>query len=193
MEEAPLLASVDRIVGGVQVKRDPGRRPGVGVQEQIDEGGLDGIGIVGDLVVAIVAGRCVLQPVQCAFAGKWRAGGPARIQPSQHSAEHRIAAQIVMVDQILIAERDSEHPLADQGWNVVNHTLRRSAIAETGGEAPGQIDRLVRRPQQQGSGIRTDRTAVEIGDHVAAIKACKQHRFRLHSVGIGSSHTRRQR
>ena len=35
MEEAPLLASVDRIVGGVQVERDAGWRLGMGVQEQI--------------------------------------------------------------------------------------------------------------------------------------------------------------
>ena len=179
VEEAPLLASVDRIVGCVQVERDAGWRLGMSVLEQIDEGVLDGVGIVGDLMVAIVAGRCVLQPVQRALAGERGAGGPACFQPPQHRAEHRVVAQIVVVDHILVPERDTEDPLADQGRHVVHHPLCRPTVDEAGGKALDQIDRLVRRAQKQGPGIRTDRTAAEIRNHIAPIKACKQHRFRV--------------
>lgn len=54
MEEAPFLTAVDRIVRGVQVERDARRRARMCVQEQIDEGRLNGAGIMSDLVVAML-------------------------------------------------------------------------------------------------------------------------------------------
>ena len=54
-----------------------------------------------------------------------------RFQPAQHGAEHRISAQIIMVDHIFVAERDSEHPLSNQGRDIVDNPIRRSSVPET--------------------------------------------------------------
>jgi hypothetical protein len=70
VEKPAFLAAVDGIVGGVQVEGDARRCLGVGVQEQIDEQVLDRLRIVGDLAVAMIIDRRVLQPVQGALAGK---------------------------------------------------------------------------------------------------------------------------
>jgi hypothetical protein len=43
-------------------------------------------------------------------------------------------AQLVVVDQILIAERDAEHPLADQPRHLVLHRAPPPAVDEAGGE-----------------------------------------------------------
>ena len=179
MEETPLLMAVDRIVRGVQVERDPRRWLGMGVQEQVDEQPLDRRGIVGDLAVAVPVGGRVLQAVQRALARQRRAGGPPGLQPAQHRPKHRIAAQVVVVGHVLVAKRDGEHALADQGRHVVDDALRRPAVVEAAGKALGQIDRLVRRAQQQRAGVRGHRPATEIRNHLAAIEACKQHRFRV--------------
>jgi hypothetical protein len=35
--------------------------------------------------------------------------------------------------QVLVAERDGEYALADQGRHVVHHVSRRASVAEAGG------------------------------------------------------------
>lgn len=149
------------------------------VQEQIDEGRLNGAGIMSGLVVAMLFRGGVLQPVQRALAGERRASGPVRLQLAQHRPKHRIAAQVAVTGHVLVPQRDGEHALADQGRHAVNHPLRRPPVAEATGKAPDQAERLVRRAQQQRAGIRGHRAAAEIRNHLAAIKACKQHRFRI--------------
>ena len=94
-------------------------------------------------------------------------------------------AQLVVVDQVLVAERDAEHPLPDQRRHLVHHPLRRPAVGEAGREALDQPDRPVGRPEQQPARVRGDRAAVEIRHHRAAIDPCKPIGFALHSVGIG--------
>ena len=41
VEEAPLLATMQRVVGGVEVEDQPRRRPRMGIEEEIDEQPLD--------------------------------------------------------------------------------------------------------------------------------------------------------
>ena len=102
--------------------------------------------------VAVAVDRGVLQPVQRALAGQRRAPRPARLQPAENRPEHRIATQIVVVVQILVAEGDAEHPLADQRADVVNDAPRRPPVGKAGGEPVDQLDRLVGRAQQQRPG-----------------------------------------
>jgi hypothetical protein len=80
-----------------------------------------------------------------------------------------------VVDQVLVAEPDAEHPLANQGAQVVDHAPRIAPIAEASREAMDQLDRPVGRPQQERAGIRGDGPAIEIGDHGTAVDACKHH------------------
>jgi hypothetical protein len=178
VEEPPLLPPVDRVVGRIEIQGDARRRLLMGVEEQLDEQRLDGGGIVADAAVAIRPGGRMLQPVERAFARQRREAGPARLDPPQCCAERGVAAQVVMIDQILVAESDAEHPLADQRCHVMAHPPRHPAVAEAGGEALDQPDGPVGRAQQQRARVRGDRAAAEICHHGASIDACKAHRLR---------------
>jgi hypothetical protein len=81
--------------------------------------------------------------------------------------------QLVVVDQVLVAKRDAEHPLAHQGGDIMLDALRRTRIAKAPCEAPHQADGPVRGPEQQRAGIGGDRPAVEVGHHTPGLDGCK--------------------
>lgn len=83
-----------------------------------------------------------------------------------------------MIDQVFVAERDAQHPLADQGRNVMHDPVAGTTIDKASGEPLGQPDRPIRRPEQQSPRIRGDRPASEIGHHPPPIDRCKTHPFR---------------
>ena len=178
VEEPPLLVAVDRVVCGVEVEHDLLRRALVGVEEQLHEQRLDRRAVVGDPAIAVGGRNAVLEPVQRALAGKRRAPAVPRLKPVEHHPEHRVVTQPVVVDQVLVAERDPEHPLPDQRRHVMNHPFRRPTVGEAGREALDEPDRPVGRPEQQPARVRGDRTPIEIRHHRAAIDACKPHRLR---------------
>jgi hypothetical protein len=61
----------------------------------------------------------------------------------------RVVAQLVVVDQILIAQGDPEHALPDQRHHLVLNQLRSTAVGKTPGKPLDQPYRPIRRPQQQ--------------------------------------------
>jgi len=127
----------------------------------------------------------MLQPVQVLLPASG-AQRPCRAsRATEHHPEHRVVAQPVVVDQVLVAERDAEHPLPDQRRHLVDHPFRRPPVGEAGREALDEPDRPVGRPEQQPAGVRGDRAAIEIRHHSAAIDPCNPIGFALHSVGIG--------
>ena len=65
-----------------------------------------------------------------------------------------------MIDEVLVTQRPTEHPLSYQRSHFVFHQVRPMA-PEAGREPLRQPSRPVGRPQQQPAGIRADRTAVE--------------------------------
>ena len=162
-------------VGGVEVEDDlPGRRLAVRLEEEADEQRLDRGRVVADAMVAAGrAGGRVFEPVQRALAGQRRAvAAPGRKLAGEHR-QHRIVAEVIVIDHVLMPERYAEDALADQRGNLVLDTLRHSAIAKAGSEPPDQVDRAVRRAEQQRAGIRGDRAAVEGRHHAAALDGCK--------------------
>jgi hypothetical protein len=88
----------------------------VRVEEQIDEQPLDRRAVVDDLVIArpLARARRMLQPVQCALARQRRGLIAIALELAQKHAKNRIAAQVVVVVEILITERQAEHALRDQ-------------------------------------------------------------------------------
>ena len=71
MEEALLLLPVEGIVGGVEVENDLIGRLGMGLGEEFDQQGLQGLGVVVDLVVAVGAlGAGMFESVEGALAGQ---------------------------------------------------------------------------------------------------------------------------
>jgi len=82
-------------------------------------------------------------------------------------------AQLVVIDQIFIAQRQREDPLPDQRTDSVLDQLRRAAVGETLGKPIDEPDRPIRRSQQQGSRIRGDPAAVKPGHYRTPLDACK--------------------
>jgi hypothetical protein len=111
----------------------------------------------------------VLQPVQRALARQRGTTGAVRLQLAGEHGQHRIVPQVVVVDEVLVAERDAEHPLADRGGQPMLDPVRAAGVAEARREPPDQADGPICRPEQQRAGIRGDRPTVEAGDHGAAL------------------------
>ena len=80
--------------------------------------------------------------------------------------------QPVVVDSVLVPERDAEDALADQGRNLVLDPLRHARVAAARSEAADQSDGTVRRAKQQRASVRGDRTGVKGSDHAAALDGC---------------------
>ena len=124
VEEASLRVAVQRVIGGIQIQDDFGRRGGMGVQKQVHEQPLDGLGAGHDLVVAAVGGglrRGQLQAVEGALAGQGfalglsaeaiRAGG---IGLAHQGGQQGVEAEGIVVVEVFIAQGQAVDALADQ-------------------------------------------------------------------------------
>ncbi len=87
-------------------------------------------------------------------------------------------AQLVVIVEILVAERDPTDPLADQSGKLVHHKFRRPVIDEAGRDTIKQSDRGSAMAQQQRTAIRADRPAIEHRDNAVSIKGFKLKLFR---------------
>jgi hypothetical protein len=88
-------------------------------------------------------------------------------------------AQLIVVGQILVAERDPNNSLHDQRPNTVLDQFRRTPIDEADGKPLGQPDRSIRRTKQQRTGIGGDRAAVKPGYHLPSLHGCKSKQVRV--------------
>ncbi len=79
-----------------------------------------------------------------------------------------------MVVQILVAQRQPEHPLAHQRLQAMLDEARVAPVGEAAGKPPDQAQPLVQLPQQQCSGVGCDRPAVEACQNLLAF-----YRFKL--------------
>jgi hypothetical protein len=137
----------------------------------------------------VIAGQlrpAQLEPVERRFAGQRRAILAPRRQLAGQHRQCRIVAQLVVIDHVFVAQRQRKNPLPDQCPDGVLDQFRRAAVSETFGKPIDQPDRLVRRPQQQGSGIRGHLAAIKRRHHRTALDACKSKQIRatlcLHRV-----------
>jgi len=136
MEEAAFLMAVDRIVGRVKIEDDLLRGRRVCLQEDIDEQALDGGALVPNLV--ITGGRPfrrVFQSVQRALTRDRGTVFAPRLQLPRQNRHHRVMAQLVMVEQILVAKGNAEHPLTHQGPDFMFNQTGHSGIHSVSIEA----------------------------------------------------------
>ena len=149
VEEATFLVAVQRIVRGIEVENDLlGRRP-VRLEEEVDEQPLDRRAVMADLMVTARARRRVLEPVQRALAGQRSTVLALGLELAGERRQHRVVAQLIVIDQVLVAKRDAEHPLRHHGLDRVLDLRQRPAVDEAGGEPPDQTDRPIGRAEQQ--------------------------------------------
>src|SRR5438132_9465790 len=119
-----------------------------------------------------------LQPVQRRLARNRRAILAPRFELARQHRHHRIVTQFVVIVQILIAKRDPEHPLADQGRDLVLDQFRTPHVVKARCEPIHHLDRSIRRAQKQRSGIRGDRAGVERRYHLASFDRFKSKEIR---------------
>src|SRR4051794_26245877 len=150
---------MDLVVGRAQIKNDPFRRLPVRLQKGADQESIDRCCVVNDPLVPIlsVALRRQLQPVQRALARQC----PRRISLLHQRRDQRIVTELVMVVQILVAQRQSYHSLADQAFHGVLDQQRVPKITKTGRELTQQPSPPLDLSQQQPAAIRTELPAIE--------------------------------
>ena len=84
-----------------------------------------------------------------------------------------------MVVEILVAESDATDALGDEGAQAVLGPLGIAVIGETGRDLVRESQEPIDPAQQQGAGIGSDGTAVEISHHAAAAVG-----FKLQGFGV---------
>ena len=170
--------------GGAQLRDDPLRRLIEALDEQRDEKVVHGGDVGGDAVVAVMVrsrGAAILEPVQGALAGQRDA---AVARPSARRAvqvlapagqgQQPVVAQLVVIVDILVAERQSEHPLADQGLEaVLDHGLV-AAVIETAGEPLHDAEPLLEVAQENGAAVGAQGSTIEPGLDAAAEMGLKR-------------------
>ena len=135
VEKPLLLMAVQRIVGGVEIEGDLWRWRRMGIDKQVDKQGFDGRRIIADLVVTGRLLAAQFQPVERRFASQRSTIRAMGFQLAAQHRHHRVVAQLIVVDQILVAQCDPEHALPDQTRHRVFDQIGRAVIGEAAGKA----------------------------------------------------------
>ena len=143
------------------------------LHEQVDQQRSDRHRIVTDLVIARRFKLAQLQPVERRLAGHRRAILASRLELARQHRHQRIVAQLVVVVEILVTERDPEHPLADQRRDLVLDQVRASLVVKARRKPIDQSDRTIRRAQKQRASIRRHQAAIKPRFHSTAFNGSK--------------------
>jgi hypothetical protein len=136
---------VDRASRGVDVRAAElggeqddlfGRHP-VRLEEKVDEQAFERGAVVADLMVAARRQRRVLEPVQRALAGERGAVSTSGFELARQGREHRVVPELVVVDQVLVPERDADHALRHHRLDRV-FDLRLGAVVKETCREPGR-------------------------------------------------------
>jgi hypothetical protein len=96
----------------------------------------------------------------------------------------RVVTKLVVIVEVLVAERDAEHALPDERGDRLLDEPWVSRVAETSRKPPHHIQTPVGGAQQQAAGVGRQRPAVELGHDRTAFNPSKRARFcatlRLH-------------
>ena len=114
VKEAAFLIAVQRVVRGVEVEDDLLGRPVVRLEQQVDEQGLDRRGLMCDLAVLRGPLARQFEPVQRRFARHRRAILAPGLELARQHRHQRVVTKLVVIVQILVAERNAEHALPDE-------------------------------------------------------------------------------
>src|SRR3954464_15283733 len=88
-------------------------------------------------------------------------------------------AELIVVVEILIAERNADNPLHHQRFDRMLGVGRIAAVLETGRQAMGQPQHPIRGPQQQGTGVAGEGATIEGRNNRASVSRCKRKQVRV--------------
>ena len=183
VEEAALLHAMQRIVRRVQVQPDLPRRLAVRPHEQPDQQVVERLRLRHDALVAMyrrLRGVAQLQTVQRARTRQRRTPialpHPARarrIHLARRQRQQRVAAQFVVIVEVLVTQRQRVHALRQQRAHVMLDARRVAVIDETPGQPFRQPDALVHFAKQQTAAVGTHVPTVEAARYPAPSKRVK--------------------
>jgi hypothetical protein len=134
--------------------------------------GVDGGRVEFEPLVAIVGGRRELQARERALARQCRAG----IALAGERREQRVAAQGVVVGQVLVTEAQSEDALHRELARRVLDARGGAPVVEAAGEPLEDLGAPLRLAQEQGAAVRADRPTVETRHDLAPTGAFETER-----------------
>ncbi len=114
MEEPPFLLAVQRVVRRIEIEHDLLAAPADAPPRTGRPAGLDRRLVVADLVILRRLRAAQFQAVQRALAGNRRTVRPLRLELAQQHRQQRVVPQMVVIVEVLVAQRQAKHPLADQ-------------------------------------------------------------------------------
>jgi hypothetical protein len=121
----------------------------------------------------------MLQAIERALAGQRLAVGPQhRAQLARQHRERRVLAQLVMVIEIFVTQRQAKHALSDQGGDLMLDVASVTPIDEAVGKAADQPETSIDLSQQQRTRVRGDVPAVEPGHHRTSVNRFKFEQLR---------------
>jgi len=150
VEQPQLLAAMDRVERVVDVERDAFGNRGKGLAIEIDHGAThpqQGANL-----------RQIFQPRD----RRLRAEFAIRRRQIERHLEHRVAAQRIGVDSVLVAGADHQQPKPDDIRQAVSDLIGRAPVRHAGGEPIGDAKALVDLAQRQNAAIRRQQAAVKL-------------------------------
>jgi len=114
-----------------------------------------------------------LETVERRFAGRRRAVRPPRRKLAGQHRHDRIATQLVVVVDVLVAQRNPDHPLPHQRRHTVLDQVLVTLVDKAFGKTTDYSNLAVRRPQQQRASVRRDRSPIETTHNFAPSDGCK--------------------
>ena len=165
MEEAAFLLAVQRNVGVVEIQHDLARCTLMRFEEKIQQQPIDLRIVAIDLVILRrMSPRRVLQAIERALARQWLAVGPQhRAQLARQHCKRRVLAQLVVIVEVFIAQRQAKDALPHQRLDLMLDIARVAPIGEAGGEATHQPEATIDLSQQQCTCVRGDVPTIETG------------------------------
>ncbi len=149
MEEAAFLHAVERDVGVVEIDHDLARRALMGLDEQIDQQRIDLRAVAIDLVILrAMPLRRVLKTIERALAGQRLAvRSQHRFQFARQHRERRVLAQLVVIDKVLVAQREAKNPLPHQRLHLMLDKARIAPVGEARRKPAHQAEPAIDLPQ----------------------------------------------
>ena len=165
--------AVERDVGRIQIEHDLVRSAcGVRLDEHVHQQRVDLLRRVVDLVIALAAAG-KFQPVQRALARQ----GCFQLAPARQHPHQRIVAQLLMIVEVLIAQRQPVDALRQHLRKLVLDKHRRAPVGETRRHPLQQTDLAIGLPQQQRTAIARHLPGCETGLYPARKMCCKREDF----------------
>ena len=132
VEGDQLLGAVRRVVGGVQIDRDPSYALAQAPSVALDH-------VLGQSAGHAQQGSGVQRVLEARERGLAGDRCPVDRVASEHQTRHRVLGQALCVIAVGVAEGDAEDPLAHQIEHAVSGATRIASIVDGRGERGGEL------------------------------------------------------